>query len=476
MSDFKKSFEDTLINIGGVQGNLQGESYSSEVQKSVEDAIAALQNKADHLVNVDEKWLKGWLAEQWHAKTFEIDAAARGRDDIWANVPGSNKTGEDILYGDSNVTKTAEVKYNNSPLETAKGISLEGYENSEKVVPGDQIDVLGEAAIKRAKAIALSKPNDSKQLFDTSARAKDHIEVDNVTSKPLGNSEAKEMAKDFKKHGSIDAEKYGLSSENFVEWSDIARESGEAALTAAALSAALSAAPHVWNTLKEYIQTENIDIDALIGRGASVLENSGAAGLRGGIAAALTVACRSGLMGKNLKSISPAAIGIATTMTINVINYSVKLHRGLLTQQEFANACLKDTYVISLAIGGAALGQIIIPIPMLGAFIGNIVGATLGAFAYDGTNKIMLGLGVRNGWRFFGLVEQNYMVPEYILEECGFDTFRINSFQEENYLISDFEVEDFDVQDFAVQSFAASTLNFHVLRRGVISANVVGYV
>ena len=80
MSDFKKSYQDTIINIGGVQGNLEGELYSSEVQKSVEDAIAALQNKAEHLINVDEKWLKGWLAEQWHAKTFETDAAARGRE------------------------------------------------------------------------------------------------------------------------------------------------------------------------------------------------------------------------------------------------------------------------------------------------------------------------------------------------------------------------------------------------------------
>ncbi len=476
MSDFKKVFDKTLGNIGGVQGILEGDLYSGKVQTSVDEAIKALQNKANHLENVDEKWLKGWLAEQWHAKTLKTAATARGRDDIWANVSGSNKTGEDIHYGNDFTTKTAEVKYNKSPLETAKGISREGYATGEKVVPGDQIDLLGRAATKRAEQIALDKPEDAKQLLDTSARAKDHIEVDGIASKPLGNEEAKEMAKDFKNNGNIEADKYGLNSENFVKWSDVAREAGEAALTAAALSAALSAAPHVWATLQEYIETEKIDINVLLGRGASILEHSAAAGFRGGIAAALTVACKTGLMGKNLKSISPAAIGIATTMTVNVISYSIKLQQGVITQQEFANFCLKDTYVLSFAVGGAAIGQMIIPIPMLGALLGNIIGASLGAIAYEGTNKVILGLSVKNGWTFFGLVEQNYKVPEYILEECGFETFRVNSFQEEDFLISDFEVEDFAVQDFAVQSFAASTLNFHVLRRGVISANVVGYV
>lgn len=476
MSDFKKNFDKTLGNIGGAQGNLEGNLYSGKVQTSVDEAIKALQNKANHLENVDEKWLKGWLAEQWHAKTLKAAATARGRDDIWANVSGSNKTGEDIHYGNDFITKTAEVKYNKSPLETAKGISREGYATGEKVVPGDQIDLLGRTATKRAEKIALDKPEDAKQLLDTSARAKDHIEVDGITSKPLGNQEAKEMAKDFKNNGNIEADKYGLNSENFVKWSDVARESGEAALTAAALSAALSAAPHIWATLNEYIETEKIDVNVLLGRGASILENSAAAGFRGGIAASLTVACKTGLMGKNLKNISPAAIGIATTMTINVISYSLKLQQGLMSQQEFANSCLKDTYVLSLAIGGAAIGQMIIPIPMLGAFIGNIIGASLGAIAYEGTSKIILGLSVKNGWTFFGLVEQNYTVPEYVLEQCGFEMFRLNTFQIKDFSVSDFSVSDFDVQDFTVQNFSDSTLNFQILRRGVISTNVVGYV
>jgi hypothetical protein len=471
MSEFKKGYIDTLKNMGGIQGTFEGDLYSEQVQKSINDAMNALQNEAIRNQNIDEKFLKGWLAEQWHAETLKTNAKARGRDDIWATVSGNNRTGEDINYGDSEISKTAEVKYNQDAHSTARGISRSEYSHGEKVVPGDQIDEIPMAALKRAETIISNPKNaeqlkDVKQLEDTAARAKDHIEVDGVPSKPLDNAQAKKMAEDFKKDGRIEADKYGLNSENFVKWSDVARQAGEAALTAAALSAALSAAPHIWATLKEYIETDKIDLNVLAGRGASILESSAAAGFRGGVAAALTVACKTGLMGDALKSISPTAIGIATTMTINVIGYSLKLQRGIISQQEFTNYCIKDTFILSSAIGGAAIGQMIIPIPMLGALIGNLVGATLGAFAYEGVNEVILGLSVENGWTFFGLVEQNYTVPEDILKQCGYETFSVNSFQ----------LKTFKVNSFNLQSFTTNSLSFTPIRRGVISSNVVGYV
>lgn len=38
-------------------------------------------------------------------------------------------------------------------------------------------------------------------------------------------------------------------------------------------------------------------------------------------------------------------------------------------------------------MGGALVGQIVIPIPMLGALAGNLVGSTIGAVMFEGVNQ-----------------------------------------------------------------------------------------
>jgi hypothetical protein len=290
--------------------------------------------------------------------------------------------------------------------------------------------------------------------------------VRNATSKPLDEKEAKEMAKDFKRDGDIDPDNYGLNSENVVVWSDVARQAGEAALHAAALSAALSAAPHIWVTLKEYIETGEIDTRTLAERGRTVLLGAGTAGLRGGVAAGLTAACKTGLIGDALKGISPTAIGMATTITLNAIDYSIKLQQGKISSQEFAHHCLRDTFVLTSGMCGAAVGQLIIPIPMLGALAGNLVGSTFGAVVFEGANQVVLGICVESGWTFFGMVKQNYIVSEDVLRHAGYDLFSTHSFPKQS----------FSTGGFSVQSFNVNSLNFTPVRRGVISCNAVGYL
>jgi hypothetical protein len=466
MSIFNKKYEQTLNSIGGTLGTNEGMVYSDNIQVAIEEAVCALQTEANRCTNVEVAYLKGWLAEQWHAETFIVNSKVRSNDNAWARVASSNKTGEDIFYGNDFEIKISEVKYYKNGVNTANAISRPDYISKEKIVPSDQLEAVRESALKKADKIESYRPEQAEHYRDTANRADDRLRIDDVSSKPLDEATAKEMAKDFKKDKNINPDKYGLNSEEFVSWNDIARESGEAAMHAAILSAAISAAPLIWDILNDYVESGSIDINMLTNRGSAILSSSAAAGIRGGIAATLTASCKTGLLGASMKNISPAAIGMATTMTINAIDYSLKLQRGVITQHQFVHYCMKDSFILSSAMVGASVGQLIIPIPLLGALIGNLVGASLGAVAHGGINQSMLGISIENGWTFFGLVKQDYVVSEEVLRQVGYDLITIHKFK----------VQSFNVNSFEVQSFLPTSFGDAILKRGVIASNTIGYV
>ena len=69
MSNFKDGFSKSINNIGGISGSFEGTGYASNVQTAIDDAIHSLNTEATHRENVSADYLKGWLAEQWHAET-----------------------------------------------------------------------------------------------------------------------------------------------------------------------------------------------------------------------------------------------------------------------------------------------------------------------------------------------------------------------------------------------------------------------
>ena len=466
MSTFQDGYGRMVDNIGGVAGTSGGSHYANQVQDAVDNAIEAIRREATHRANVPEDYLKGWLAEQWHAETLKVSAAARGRSDVWAYVPANNSPGEDIHYGDSNMSRHAEVKYYKDGGSTAKAISKPEYAGTDKVVPADQLEGVKAQAGKLAQKNQAARPDQATHYEDTAQGASDHLEVGNASSKGLSEKDAKGIAKGYKRDGDIDADKYGLNTQSFVEWSDVAREAGEAALHAAILSAALRAAPHIWSITSEYLRTGQIDPDDILSRGNQVLLTGTAAGLRGGTAAALTAACRTGLLGTSLKSVSPPVIGIATTMTLNVVGYSLQLQQGRISNGEFAINCARDTFVLCTGMLGATIGQVVLPIPALGALAGNLVGSTVGAVFFEGTNQFVVAVCREHDWTFFRIVDHDYTVPEEVLLRSGYDLFSAKSFP----------VKSFSTGGFGLRSFETSSLSFQPLRRGAISCCAIAYL
>ena len=150
----------------------------------------------------------------------------------------------------------------------------------------------------------------------------------------------------------------------------------------------------------------------------------------------------------------------------------MKLYQGKISKSEFVNFCIRDSFILTSAISGAVVGQIIIPIPLLGALIGNLVGASIGSISYQCFNNTLLGLSIDNGWTYFNLVNQNYTVNEDVLKSVGYDTINLKPLQ-----IDKFEIDEFVINEFGAEQFRTNqNLVFIPLRRGVIKPNLIGYI
>jgi len=465
MSAFADAYYRSSKDFAGVTGALESADFVSEVQVAIDIAVEALAKEAARRTNVAADYVKGNLAEVWHAETLNVSAVAKGQDNVWALALGTNKPGQDVVYGDGAGTSHAELKYYKTGVDTARQLGNPDYSNSQKVVPSDQLaEVVAESKYQAIRNQEI-RPEVAAGYQHTADTVSDHIEVENAASKPLSQVDAKGMALEFKRDGSIDPESYDLNTECFVEWSDIFRESGSAALNAAAFSAALTAAPHVYRIISRCVASGELDA-AIIREGAGqVLSSATTAGLRGGVAAIITGSCKAGLMGNVLKGVSPSAVGMATAMALNSIENSWRYAHGSLSGKELAFNSSRDAVALMMGAGGAALGQVIIPVPVLGALLGNLVGSTLGSVGATYANDKVLGICVESGWTFWGLVEQSYAVPEDVLQAAGFDLFARQSFA----------LKAFGVASFNAQYFKTDGLQFTLLRRGVVGFNAIGY-
>ena len=465
MSDFSDAYFRASKDIAGVGGALESAAFVNDVQSAIDAALAAMKIESDRLTNVGVNYVKGNLAEIWHAETLNVAAVAKGNEEVWAEALINCKTGQDVAYGNSSEAYMAELKYYGSAKDTAGALGNPAYVGNQKVVPSDQLEGVIAESQKQAARNQDIRPEVAAAYQDTADAVSDRIEIDGVTSKPLTEGDAKSIASELKRDGEINADKYGLNTEGFIEWSDIFRESGSAALNAAAFSAALTAAPHVYRIIDKCLKTGELDAKLIREGAGHVLSSSSAAGLRGGLAAVITGSCKSGLMGASLKGVSPTAIGMATAMALNSIENSWRYAQGQISAKELAFNSSRDAVALMMGGGGAALGQMLIPVPILGALLGNLVGSTIGAVGVSYANNKVLGICVESGWTFWGLVDQSYVVPEHVLREAGFDLFAPQYFKPELFAVNKFNV----------QRFQTDRIGITFLRRGVIAFNTVGF-
>lgn len=497
---FEKGYEFAAKNSAGFVGANIGNQYVNNVAEEIEKLTSNM-NSFQGFSTASDK-LKGDIAEFWHSGTFNIDAAVKNSS-IRTSVDRSHGLGSaDVI---SNSGQSYGMKYYSSGAASAKQQAKSIYERFQeykgqggsksideflqsnnisgninlgeslysgqvRIIPSDQLaDAIKYLEQKIAKESVL-RPEQAERYTETLNMLKSKIQEGGVGSKELTNNEARLLA-DTAKEGAFDPADHGLTTENLLGFEEILNSSFKAGMTAATISMVLQLAPEIYKSIDYLIKNGAVEEGQFKRIGLAALDGGAQGFLRGSISAALTSTCKAGHLGSSMTSVNPAAIGASTVLVLNTIQSAIMVVAGKKTSGEAIEELVEQLIMTTGALIGGTIGQSMVGgLPVIGYLLGSLVGSVVGNVVYNGAYSSMLSFCVESGFTCFGLVDQDYTLPEEVLREIGIEIFEYEKFEYEK-----FEYEAFEYEKFEYEKFEYETIGITCLRRGVIGVRTVGY-
>ncbi len=304
--------------------------------------------------------LDGFIAEQYHAQTFNLNAQAKGstyRAKVLQPEGAYNKNSVDIVVVDNNqkVVSRYQSKYCKDVNSTLESFEKGDYRGQQKLAPAEQVE--------------------NGVLKDTNVKATDVIKApDGTTSNPLTKADAIELQKEAQ------SGKWNELNWNEYKTKDLAIGVGKqacySALQGVAIGVGFNIAQKVWNG--EKIEGEEI-IETAITTGADF-------GIKAAAAGALKVGVEKGVISAIPKGTPAGVIANIAYVGIETVKVAGKIVSGELTLKEGLDK-IEQTGVSTVAglVGGAkgmtigaSIGAIFGPV---GATVGGFIGGTLGYMA-----------------------------------------------------------------------------------------------
>ena len=230
----------------------------------------------------------------------------------------------------------------------------------------------------------------------------------------------------------------------------------------------------MYKALDYLIKTGQIDLMQVRRMGTKAISAGAEGFLRGSVSCALYIACEKGLLGEALKGVNSTALGTVVAIVIETLKNSVLVAAGKMTSRQMG-AAFVDSVVISAGfVAGTHIGGVIgqtlgFQLPGIGYLIGSLLGSAF-AVAYNIGKNRLISFCVDSGFTCFGLVDQNYELPEEVLSEMGIDTIQIPRATIPRAVIPKSQVHG------TVQKARYETIDIKMVRRGVIGVNKVGYM
>lgn len=507
-AEFREGYEYFQKNAGPVVAAFAGGDFASErIQYvgSVEEEIAALEKAINGFFgdHTPSKQLKGDIAEFWHAGTFNINAATNEsahraiveRSNEFASVDVSTTFGAD--YGlkyyatgqDSAKQQAASVFQRFKEYQASGGkdsldqfLSDRNYDSDAvlndpiylgqlRLIPTDQMEEAAKWLERKIATESSIRLEQMKRYQDTLALLRDRIsDNEGNESIPLTRQDAEKLAT-LAKEGKFDAEEFGLTAPELVNAEMILKESLKAGLSAAVISIVLKIGPEIFKTIDYLIKNGEIEEEQFKRIGFAALSGGTEGFVRGSVAAAITTCCKTGVFGEMFKSIEPGVVGTVVAVTMNTIKNAYQVAIGKITRTALAEDLIRDLFVSSTSLALGYAGQAVLhQLPVVGYLLGSFVGSLVGSFAYNVGYKTAMSFCVETGITLFGLVKQDYKLPDDIIASIGLETFEYESFEPDT-----FEPESFEVESFSVDTIKPDSLGITFLRRGVIGISKIGY-
>ncbi|MDL2198135.1 hypothetical protein QQF45_03545 [Halopseudomonas aestusnigri] len=340
------------VHVGQYAGRI--DQALADATKNARDMVTTLSGDISQSRNLD-----GFIAEQHHVDTFNIDAASKGSD-YRARVVGStdlNSVDIEIVNGNGDVVARYQSKYGSDANSTNVLLGRGDYEGQTPLVPeGQSSDVAGSTEV---------------------------IEADGAASKPLSKEEAKQRQEQAQQEA--ETQQYDWSDTNR---SIIARQIGKQAVIGSCIAVGMQGtrilARRCWNSLNGRNNPSiNDDLKEFF---ESSLRASANTGAQVAVSGALVVAVKNGWLGAALRN-TPAGL-ITNIACVGLQNAKVlyKFGKGELSGEEAIDAIGNTTVTTTMAIAGAAKGAALgssigIVFGPVGIAVGGFVGGVAGGIA-----------------------------------------------------------------------------------------------
>ncbi|WP_328940709.1 hypothetical protein OG259_02830 [Streptomyces sp. NBC_00250] len=328
----------------------------------------------------------GHLFEVEHALSFN-QAAARAGSGVRAVVTewaagGSSTAAADILLVEGTQTVgQVQAKLMDSVYGTGYQIRRGHYTGMTRLVAGDRL-----AAVDSLLERRLAMNPDGlgfADYADARAHLGDSIAYGDIASKPVDLADAHRHA--------VDPEKWMRGQVRRT----VGREAAAAAVTGAAAGAAVSAAVTAAAQLGRIRAGETSAAQAAVTAAAAAARDAARSGSLAGLGSLVRTAGRAGRL--------PAAFGggeLATataTAAFAVAEAGLQLAQGRIDGQEFAARSGEAALRASLTWACGAVAQSVIPVPVVGALVGGLVGQAAGTVIVQGLQAaVVIARGTRS--------------------------------------------------------------------------------
>lgn len=362
--------------------------YAGQIEATLEQANADM---ARTILTKDGSFsqalnLDGFLAEQHHVDTFNLEAAAQGSGiRAKALVPegapyGKNSMDIGIYDGNGKLLRRYQAKYGQHADATQVLWDKGDYRGQQKLVPADQLEHLDGAT--------------------------DRIEHDGIQSKPLTKAEAKALQEQAQKTSK--AGKPTGKSKTY-EWNEVSRgEIAKSISKQAVISAGLVAGFHglrvfgrrLWNGL---LGKENAPLSADLKDFFESSVKSGAhVGVQVAVSGAVVVSAKNGWLGSVLKKSPVGNLAAMVYLGMENAKAMYKFAKGDLSGPEALDVMGKTTVSLGVSLAaagagmakGATIGAAFGPVgAIVGGAVGGIVagmaGSKVGELLWEGSKSIV---------------------------------------------------------------------------------------
>lgn len=366
----------------GLSGQASVSSYAATIDATLQQANLDMTKVITNNNGAISKalHLHGFLAEQHHVDTFNINATSQGsayRARVLNPVPGEGyaKNSMDIgIYdGNGKLVRRYQSKYGQDAESTSKLFEKGDYRGQRKLVPSEQVDQIEGAT--------------------------GTIEIDGIHSKPMSKAEAKEYQEQAQQQQ--EAKQYEWNEVNRI---NIAKSIGKQALIGAGITAGFQGirilSRRVWNRISgQGNPSASEDLKDFF---ESSLRGSAHVGVQVAVSGAVVVAVRNGWVGTLLKGTPVGQIANMVSSGMQQAKILYKFAKGEVTSAEALDEASRVTCstvggLASAGMGmthGAALGLALGPVgAVVGGFVGGVVGgmagSKIGELAYEGGKAIV---------------------------------------------------------------------------------------